>query len=102
MITEIDVMIIISCVGFIVLSSVIILLRATIKTQDALLSEALSQIREFVLASLAFKASADIHPMTGPAVIQQLGKMKKGAPPVSEEELKPDKSGVSITQGLNR
>ena len=102
MITEIDVLVIISCLGFSALSLSVCGLRAVIKRQDELLSDALGQIREFVLASLAYKASAETHPMTGPAVLQQLGKLDNKTPlPAPETKPEAGRTGVSITQGIN-
>ena len=71
--------------------------------QQKLLNGANKHIRDFVLVSLAMKASSEIHPSSGPAILQQLSKMQ--VPPVDNREeqnnAKPQKTGVTIRQGTN-
>lgn len=105
MLTETGVLIIISCVGFAVLSIAVLVLRGTVKAQDTLLLTAMNQVREFVLSSMAYKASAEIHPMTGPAVLQQLGKVNNKSQLVPKNDAidtGPSKTGVTVRQGANR
>lgn len=56
-------------------------------------------IKQFTLVSLAYKASKEVNPTTGPAVLQQLGKVDQ----VKELELglskEPTRTGISIRQG---
>ena len=99
MVIDISVLTVISCVGFISIGLSILYLKKTVEVQNALLDKAFSQIREFVLASMAYQASKEIHPMTGPAVLQQLKKTTL-MPPAPLEKPK-EKTGVSIRQGLN-
>jgi hypothetical protein len=71
-------------------------LRDTIKEQAQQLRELRRQQSEIIMAAMAFKASNETHPTTGPAVLQQLAKR-----PVVQEspvESKPQ-TGVRVTHG---
>lgn len=72
-------------------------LRDTIKTQSEELQDLHTLLAELTLASMAFKASNETHPSTGPAVIQQLA--KKAESPPAKEPLPATKPGVRMRQG---
>ena len=81
-------------------------LVSTCKEYSKILHRALDDIHEYVLAATAFQASQQVHPTTGPAVLQRLKDLKDASQvdKVAEEvkkglEKKEDRPGISIREG---
>ena len=57
-------------------------------------------LESYTLAGLSFTASAEGHPMTGPATLQQLAKLREstGIAKVVAPEVEKTKTGVTLTQ----
>jgi hypothetical protein len=71
-------------------------------SRDRLLSQAYESINDFVQVSLAYQASRDVHPVTGPAVLQRLAELRK-TPEAPQETLQgtdEKKSGVTMKMGI--
>ncbi len=100
--SKIDLMFLFLMIGIPAIAYSVFTLALAVKRYAKLIDEANSQIREFVLMSLAYKASKDIHPMAGPAALQQLSKLRNNEPVVPEEKKEPEKkTGVTIRQGVS-
>lgn len=77
----------------------LLILGLIVRSQERIIKTLTAQFGQLALFNQAAGASKEIHPMTGPAILQQMRGVVKPEQPKEEEKPKEHKTGVVMTQG---